>query len=197
MKTRKPTTRRVMAAAVAAVLGWSAAAWATPAKDFSSDVTKGFFDEIRILATTNGAPPTPPGPSHHPHGHKGKHHGPPDRDWSRWWDQIRVKIISKDPSDVYVVTNTVAPGGYSGWHTHPGPSVVIVKSGTATLYDGDDPNCAPVTVPAGSGFIDPGDGHVHMLRNEGAEPLITIAFQVIPTGLARRIDAAASSYCAF
>ena len=51
----------------------------------------------------------------------------------------QVRISTKGLSDVYVVSNVVSPGGYSGWHTHPGPSVVVVKSGRATLYDGDDP----------------------------------------------------------
>ena len=93
-----------------------------------------------------------------------------------------------------MVTNTVAPrngitpGGYSGWHTHPGPSVVLVKSGIATVYDGDDPSCTPMVYPAGTGFVDPGDGHVHMVRNEGADTLITQAFQIIPAGEPRRID---------
>src|SRR5215468_7160798 len=49
----------------------------------------------------------------------------------------QVKIKTKGPTDVYLVTNTVAPGGSSGWHTHPGPSLVFVKEGTATFYDAD------------------------------------------------------------
>jgi hypothetical protein len=112
-------------------------------------------------------------------------------------EDARVKIIAKDPSDVYVVINTVAAGGYSGWHTHPGPSVVLVKSGTATVYDGDDPNCTPVRYPAGTGFIDAGGGHVHMVRNEGTDTLVAEAFQIIPAGAARRIDAASPGYCPF
>jgi len=55
----------------------------------------------------------------------------------------QVRISAKGVSDVYVTTNVVEPGGTSGWHTHPGPRVVVVKSGTATLYDGDDPTCTP------------------------------------------------------
>jgi len=75
--------------------------------------------------------------------------------------------------------------------------VVLVKSGTATVYDGDDPNCTSVRYPAGTGFIDSGGGHVHMVRNEGTEPLVTVAFQIIPTGALRRIDAASPGYCPF
>src|SRR5262245_10550681 len=75
-----------------------------------------------------------------------------------------VKLKTKGDSDLYVVQNTVKPGGSSGWHTHPGPSLITVKSGTATFYDGDDPTCTPHVFTAGNGTIDPGDGHVHILR---------------------------------
>jgi quercetin dioxygenase-like cupin family protein len=103
-------------------------------------------------------------------------------------DDHKVMIKTWGVSDVYIVTNTVTPGGYSGWHTHPGPSLVTVKSGTATYYDGDDPTCTPHVVPAGNGFIDAGGGHVHMVRNEGSVTLELVAFQIIPEGAARRID---------
>ena len=101
------------------------------------------------------------------------------------------------PSDVYVVTNTIAPGGYSGWHTHPRPSVVLVKSGTATVYLGDDPNCVPSRFAAGSDFIDSGGGHVHMVRNEGTVQLVIVAFQIVPAGGNRRVDAPISGHCRF
>jgi quercetin dioxygenase-like cupin family protein len=158
----------ILVCAATAMLGWPSAASATPAKDFTSDFARSFFEKFRVLSGTD-----------------------------REGEDAKVKIISKDPSDVYVVVNTVAAGGYSGWHTHPGPSVVLVKSGTATVYDGDDPTCTPVTYPAGTGFIDAGGGHVHMVRNEGKEPLVTEAFQIIPAGDSRRIDAANPGYCAF
>jgi len=161
-------TGAILVCGVTAMLNWPGTASATPCKDFVSDVARSFFENIRVLGGTD------------PEG-----------------EDAKVKIIAKEPSDVYVVNNTVAPGGYSGWHTHPGPSVVLVKSGTATVYDGDDPNCTPVRYAAGTGFIDAGGGHVHMVRNEGTEPLLTVAFQIIPMGALRRIDAASPGYCAF
>ena len=39
------------------------------------------------------------------------------------------------------------------------------------------------------GFVDPGDGHVHLLRNETMAPAETVAVQILPQGAAR-IDAA-------
>jgi hypothetical protein len=112
-------------------------------------------------------------------------------------DAHKVSIKTKEPSDVYIVTNRVTPGGHSGWHTHPGPSVVSVKSGTATVYDSDDPNCTPHFYPAGTGFVDAGGGHVHLVRNEGNVELETVAFQVLPVGASRRIDGPNPGNCPF
>ena len=52
-----------------------------------------------------------------------------------------VKIELHKPSDAIVQQVTIAPGGSTGWHSHPGPAIVIVKSGSLTLYDGDDRRC--------------------------------------------------------
>ena len=90
----------------------------------------------------------------------------------------QVRLYTKGDSDIYVTNNVVSPGGHSGWHTHPGPSLVVVKSGTATLYDGDDPTCTPRVVEAGDWFTDPGGGHVHLVRNETPVTLVLAAFQI-------------------
>ncbi len=112
-------------------------------------------------------------------------------------DRHQVQIRTKGTSDVYVVTNTVSPGGFSGWHTHPGPSIVSVKSGTAVIYSGDDPSCTPLVVNEGEGFIDPGGGHLHYVRNESGADLVLVAFQIVPFGAQRRIDAPAPGNCPF
>jgi quercetin dioxygenase-like cupin family protein len=109
----------------------------------------------------------------------------------------QVKLKTQGASDVYVVTNTVPPGGQSGWHTHPGPSLITIKEGTATFYDSDDPTCTPHVYPAGTGVIDPGDGHVHLLRNEGDVTLVTVTVQILPAGAPRRIDAPDPGVCTF
>ena len=54
-----------------------------------------------------------------------------------------MKIKTEGASDVYVVYNRIVPGGNTGWHSHPGPSIVSVKSGTATEYHAEDPAAAP------------------------------------------------------
>ena len=59
----------------------------------------------------------------------------------------KSRLKTKGSSDLEVLEVRIAPGGTFGWHSHPGPSMVIVKSGTATFYLGDDPTCTPHVVP--------------------------------------------------
>ena len=93
-----------------------------------------------------------------------------------------------------MLQNTIVPGGTFGWHSHPGPSLVIVKSGTATFYMADDPTCSPHVVHAGSGFVD--DGHdTHVVRNEGSVDLVTVVVSLVPAGFQRRIDEPAPAGC--
>src|SRR6516165_1883076 len=49
-----------------------------------------------------------------------------------------VMIKTRGLSDVYVVQNKIVPGGHTGWHSHPGPSIISVVSGEATEYRSDD-----------------------------------------------------------
>jgi quercetin dioxygenase-like cupin family protein len=109
-----------------------------------------------------------------------------------WEAQIRTK----GASDLPALENRFEPGGTIGWHSHPGPSLVIVKSGTATFYRGDDPGCTPHVVPAGSGFVDTG-GAVHTARNEGSVELVLIVTSLVPAGAARRIDQPNPGHCPF
>src|SRR5689334_19950445 len=103
-----------------------------------------------------------------------------------FWD---LKLQSKGLTDVYAVSNVWKPGGTTGWHTHPGPSFIIVTSGTITAYEGDDPACTPHVYTTGMGLIDPGDNHVHNLRNEDpTHDATTTAVQMAPAAAMRRID---------
>jgi len=104
---------------------------------------------------------------------------------------------TKGSSDVYVQSNVWAPGGSTGWHSHPGHSLIIVTAGTVTDYEGHDPDCKPHVYTKGMGFVDPGGDHVHILRNEGDVEAKTIAVQLIPAEAARRIDVADPGNCHF
>jgi quercetin dioxygenase-like cupin family protein len=111
---------------------------------------------------------------------------------SKW----QARISTKGATDVHVIENRIAPGGSFGWHSHPGPSLVVVKTGALTLYRGDDPTCTPTVVPAGSGFVDDG-GDVHLVRNEGTVETVVYVTSLTPRGAARRIDEPAPGNCPF
>lgn len=111
-------------------------------------------------------------------------------------DKWKVRIDTNGASQLYVVRNTFQPGGHTGWHTHPGPSLISVTSGTITAYDSDDPTCTPHVYPAGTGFVDAGE-HAHLLRNEGSVPAVTVATQLLPPGAVRRNEAPNPGNCPF
>ena len=75
------------------------------------------------------------------------------------------------PADVVVAKATVPPGASFGWHYHRAAVVVVVKSGTLTLYDSADRTCTPQRYSAGQGFTER-PRHVHLARNEGRAPAI-------------------------
>lgn len=109
----------------------------------------------------------------------------------------KVKTRGNEPYEAVVQQITIAPGGHTGWHTHPGNAIAIIKAGTLTIYDGDDRSCTPKTFTAGDVYIDPGYGHVHIGRNEGTEPLeILVTYLDVAAGNGPvRIDAEDPGNC--
>jgi quercetin dioxygenase-like cupin family protein len=98
-------------------------------------------------------------------------------------------------TDGYVVENDFQPGQATGWHSHPGPSLIFVVTGTVTNYASDQPHCTGITYSAGTTFVDAGGTDVHEVVNAGTVPAETIAVQFIPQGQPRRIDELEPSNC--
>jgi quercetin dioxygenase-like cupin family protein len=119
-----------------------------------------------------------------------------DIDPTRRTHYWRARIKTNKSTDVYIVENKIAPGGSFGWHSHPGPSLVVVKSGTLTVYRGNDRTCTPQVVEAGTGFVDDG-GDIHLVRNEGSVETIVYVTSLVPAGFQRRIDQPAPGNCGF
>ena len=105
-------------------------------------------------------------------------------------------IQTRGRTDLYAVENVFAPGGTTGWHSHPGPSLILVISGSVTDYSSNDPSCAGVTYSAGQSFVDDGGSEVHMVRNSGTVEAKVIAVQFIPHGDQRKIDEPVPANCA-
>ncbi|HWQ24866.1 MAG TPA: hypothetical protein VNK94_12235 [Gaiellaceae bacterium] len=106
---------------------------------------------------------------------------------------------SSNTGDVVVQKVVIAAGGYTGWHSHPGPAIVIVKSGSFTLYDADDRSCTGKTYQAGAVFVDAGYGHAHFGRNEGTlNTELWVTYLDVPVGASPRLDVSPSpGNCAF
>ncbi|HZS54450.1 MAG TPA: cupin domain-containing protein [Bryobacteraceae bacterium] len=103
---------------------------------------------------------------------------------ARIWNLI-TRI--RGDSDLYVTEHTFDPGGQTGWHSHPGPSLITVIQGTLTVYHDD---CTVETFTAGQSFTDLGCGDIHNAVNQGATAAIDVAVQLVPAGAPRRIDVA-------
>ncbi len=91
----------------------------------------------------------------------------------------------------------IQPGGHTGWHTHGGMAFASIVAGTLTLFAEEQP-CQGQPYPAGTGFLDPGGGHVHIARNLGTTAVTVRVQYIVPTGAPVRIDApapAGSSTC--
>lgn len=108
-----------------------------------------------------------------------------------------LKLSTRDDVQVVTQTITIAPGGHTGWHSHPGPVFVTISAGTMTFYDADDPTCSAGTFETGDSFVDRGGGHVHIARNEGAADLVLYATYLVPVGAPIRTDAPNPGVCPF
>ncbi len=98
-----------------------------------------------------------------------------------------MKVETKGPTDVVVRTITIAPGGSTGWHHHPGQLIAVVQKGTLsrTLED-----CSVETTTAGQSFIEPsGAKHRHIGRNLGSEPVVLYVTYMLPAGSPLSVDA--------
>lgn len=104
-----------------------------------------------------------------------------------------------DARETVVQEIVIGPGGHTGWHSHPGPVVVLIKAGTMSFYDGNDPTCTVRTYTAGQSFVDSGQGHVHIARNESTTSNLELwaVYFDVPPGGAFRIDAPAPENCPF
>jgi quercetin dioxygenase-like cupin family protein len=111
-------------------------------------------------------------------------------------NEWQLRLGTRGLSDAYVVDNTFAPGATTGWHSHPGPSLIFVRSGSVTNHSSDEPGCAGQTYKAGDSFVDEGGDHVHMLGNPSTtETAETIAVQILPQGAPRKTDADEPKAC--
>jgi quercetin dioxygenase-like cupin family protein len=83
---------------------------------------------------------------------------------------------------------TVAPGGSTGWHYHPGAVSGLVRKGVLSHFDS---TCASDGVyrPGQTISEASGDGYVHIGRNLGETPLVLDVLYRNPVGQPLAVDA--------
>jgi quercetin dioxygenase-like cupin family protein len=97
-------------------------------------------------------------------------------------------IPLKFGEDVVMTQITVDPGGSSGWHSHPGGAIIIVKEGTLTVYSPVGHRCRTSTYSAGQAFIER-PGEVDQVINNGSVPYVLyVTFPRVPPGGSARTD---------
>jgi quercetin dioxygenase-like cupin family protein len=83
---------------------------------------------------------------------------------------------------------TVDPGGSSGWHSHPGGAIIVVKTGALTVYRAIGSQCQTTTYSAGQAFVER-PGEVDQVVNTGTVPYVLfVTFPRVPQGESARID---------
>ena len=91
-------------------------------------------------------------------------------------------------TDIVMAQITVVPGGSSGWHSHPGGAIVVVKTGSLTVYGSIGSQCKIATYGAGQAFVER-PGELDNVLNTGTIPYVLfVTFPRVPQGESARID---------
>jgi len=107
---------------------------------------------------------------------------------ARGTDLSEGTIAFQEGTDVAVAQITVDPGGSSGWHSHPGGAIVVMKQGELTVYRSVGSQCETAHYTAGQAFIER-PGEVDNVVNTGTIPYVLIVtFPRVPQGASARID---------
>jgi quercetin dioxygenase-like cupin family protein len=97
----------------------------------------------------------------------------------------RIKFQTKDATDVVVQEIVQDVGGNSGWHSHPGFVVGIVKSGSVSITVG----CTTTTYLTGQTFLETGNIPTIARNASSTDSLVVEATYFVPKGVPTRRDA--------
>jgi hypothetical protein len=93
-----------------------------------------------------------------------------------------VHIKAKGSTHIVTQQIRIGPGGHTGWHSHPGPVLVTVKTGSLQLFYANDKTCQGVVYEAGDSFVDRGDEVVHIARASLLDGVELWATYFVPGG---------------
>ena len=109
--------------------------------------------------------------------------------------EVRAQGIELDADrriDVAVAHLTFQPSGSTGWHRHPGPTVVTITTGELTITDH---KCRSRTYQAGDTFVEQGPPR-HLAVNTADTTTETIVTFFVPSGAPALTIPAAAPRCA-
>ncbi|HET7399500.1 MAG TPA: cupin domain-containing protein [Intrasporangium sp.] len=103
-----------------------------------------------------------------------------------------IELEAHRAMDVVTLRLTFAPGTTIDWHTHPGPVVATVTSGSLTFTND---KCARHTFKVGEAFVER-PGERGKARNTGTTTTTTIVSFFVPKGTDKLLVPAAPPPCA-
>jgi hypothetical protein len=99
-------------------------------------------------------------------------------------------IHQRKGNDVATSQNTILPAGFSGWHSHPGITVLVLQSGKVTLFS--EPlaggACSVHTYTAGQVFLEHPENEYNAVNTGAVPDVLAVSFFNVPHGGASRIE---------
>jgi quercetin dioxygenase-like cupin family protein len=115
-------------------------------------------------------------------------------------DKWGLNFKTLDSTDLGADRLTVQPGGFSGWHAHPGPVFVTVTRGSIVWFNGADPLCGSTPYSTGQSFIEKPYGPHNVMNASNSADAEFVAITIKPSGFvgpAFRLDRAKPNNCGF
>ncbi len=85
-----------------------------------------------------------------------------------------AELHANGPTDFYIQSLVLAPGGYSGWHSHPGILMATVVNGSIDFYDD---KCKKHTIGAGEMYFENSNPH-GIINNGPVNAELSIAYLI-------------------
>ena len=101
-----------------------------------------------------------------------------------------VTVVQHKGNDIVTAQNHIDPGGFTGWHSHPGLAVITLQAGQVTLYS--EPvgggKCSAHTYSAGQVFLERPNGEENIVNTGGVPAVAGATFFNVPHGGSTFID---------
>jgi quercetin dioxygenase-like cupin family protein len=99
-------------------------------------------------------------------------------------------VVQFKNNDVVTAQNNRAPGGFTGWHSHPGVAVIALQAGRVTVYS--EPvgggKCSAHTYSAGQVFLERPHDEENVVNTGGVPAAAGATFFNVPHGGSTFID---------